>query len=453
MRLPFRSLSVVLLVALLSWAQAPRPATNVSVNAKLSAPSGICTGTLNGTTALWVSQSGAGAQDGTTQAKARPLSYYGNVLNWGGGGTKIDPGDTVCLTGTITGALTPQGSGSAGNVITIDGTNATLSTGTGASISSKSYLTFDHLTWANGMTDSIDLTSSSNITIQNCHADQTVQGNFVYAAGGGNSNITVKWCFVAQATNSSAFQQDILKAEGGSGFIFEGNDLTLRANSNCAECHDDIVQTYCSGGTPSNISIRYNRMTMDTTQSENKSTLQMECDGGTNYIYGNLFPCIQGAGGGNLNAMYSGVSVTWHVYNNSTYSPNGACQPAWRFLNTSTSTHKNNIIYHATTGTALEISGTVSMTCTFNDIYTPNGAGNDCVGSNNITTNPLYTDIAMLDLTLQSGSPSKGTGTVVSNLGSETFNQGPCTTATWPKPTLCTRNPTTWDRGSFVVTP
>jgi hypothetical protein len=73
---------------------------------------------------IYVSSSGSGSQDGTTCANARSAAWFNAAGNWGGGGTNIDPGDTVRLCGTFTGAanstiLTIRGSGTSGNVITI----------------------------------------------------------------------------------------------------------------------------------------------------------------------------------------------------------------------------------------------------------------------------------------------------------------------------------------------
>ncbi len=73
---------------------------------------------------IYVSSSGAGSQDGTNCANARSAAWFNTAGNWGGGGTDIDPGDTVRLCGTFVGAanstiLTVQASGTSGNVITI----------------------------------------------------------------------------------------------------------------------------------------------------------------------------------------------------------------------------------------------------------------------------------------------------------------------------------------------
>lgn len=68
---------------------------------------------------FYIGQSSAGAGDGTSCANRRAISFFNGSGNWGVGASKISAGDTVYLCGTITTAMGVQGSGSAGNVITI----------------------------------------------------------------------------------------------------------------------------------------------------------------------------------------------------------------------------------------------------------------------------------------------------------------------------------------------
>jgi hypothetical protein len=68
---------------------------------------------------LYVSQSGAGTADASSCANAWSLATLNTGANWGVGASKVSAGDTVRLCGTLTSQLLIQGSGSAGNVITI----------------------------------------------------------------------------------------------------------------------------------------------------------------------------------------------------------------------------------------------------------------------------------------------------------------------------------------------
>jgi hypothetical protein len=75
-----------------------------------------------------------------------------------------------------------------------------------------------------------------------------------------------------------------------------------------------------------------------------------------------------------------------------------------------------------------------------------NQNGGTFVNTNNITTNPLFTDIANLDFRLQVGSGSIGTGTTLTNATG-------ILTADWVStfPTVVTKNQlASWNRGAYV---
>jgi len=68
----------------------------------------------------YVTQSGAGTQDGTL-GNEWSVTNVNNVSNWSatpGTAGKISPGDTVTLTGTFTSQIVIAGSGTSGNLIT-----------------------------------------------------------------------------------------------------------------------------------------------------------------------------------------------------------------------------------------------------------------------------------------------------------------------------------------------
>src|SRR5580698_3068609 len=70
----------------------------------------------------YIAQSALGAGDGSTAANAAPYTFFNAAGNWSstaGAAGKISPGSTVHLVGTLTSQLNVQGSGAAGNVITI----------------------------------------------------------------------------------------------------------------------------------------------------------------------------------------------------------------------------------------------------------------------------------------------------------------------------------------------
>ena len=82
--------------------------------------------TYAGTHFYHVTQKGAGYRTGKSFSDAWSASDFNNSDNWStiDHPDRIDPGDTVYFSGTITSALYLQGSGSSGNYITLDGYKA-----------------------------------------------------------------------------------------------------------------------------------------------------------------------------------------------------------------------------------------------------------------------------------------------------------------------------------------
>ena len=74
----------------------------------------------------YVTQNGNGARSGVSLGNAWSVSDFNSSDNWSttDNPTRIDPGDTVYFSGTITSTLRPEGSGSSGNYITLDGYEA-----------------------------------------------------------------------------------------------------------------------------------------------------------------------------------------------------------------------------------------------------------------------------------------------------------------------------------------
>ena len=68
---------------------------------------------------VYVSQGGAGSQNGTSAGNAYALSWLNTSGNWGAGGGQVGPGVTVYLEGTITQAITISYSGTPASPITI----------------------------------------------------------------------------------------------------------------------------------------------------------------------------------------------------------------------------------------------------------------------------------------------------------------------------------------------
>jgi len=137
---------------------------------------------------LYVAQTAAGAADGSNCANARAVTFFNTAGNWGAGANKISAGDTVYLCGTLTTALSAQGSGSVGNVITISpapGTTATIDGQnvagfTGINFTGKSYIT---LTGVTG--DKVAGDTSYGLKIVNIAASAGTNAYCVYENNGG----------------------------------------------------------------------------------------------------------------------------------------------------------------------------------------------------------------------------------------------------------------------------
>jgi hypothetical protein len=170
---------------------------------------------------IYIAQGSAGAINGADCTNAYPATWFNSSSNWGSAATQINPGDTVHLCGTFTGAagttmLSVQGSGTAGRPITIlFEANAVLTApywpyATGAiSCNSHAFITVDGgsngliTATANGdvltyQQDSYGVEGAtpgcSNFTVQNLHISniyQKVEGNNITANGVGATTIGI----------------------------------------------------------------------------------------------------------------------------------------------------------------------------------------------------------------------------------------------------------------------
>ncbi len=71
----------------------------------------------------YVTQNGKGTNDGKSMVNSWSVSDFNSPANWSTTDhpNRIDPGDTVYFSGTVTTILKPQGGGTSGNYITLDG--------------------------------------------------------------------------------------------------------------------------------------------------------------------------------------------------------------------------------------------------------------------------------------------------------------------------------------------
>jgi hypothetical protein len=408
--------------------------------------------------AVYIGQTQSGAADGSSCANARALTFFNAASNWGSGAVQIGAGKTVFLCGTVTGALTLQGSGASGNPVTIDGSAAALGAAAGVNTNNKSGWKLVNLTWADGAnTTLINVTGGSNGLIENAHADAINDTGVFMAQGtsGRPDTITVRNSFFRTgAQDYGNTQHDIITTEGSLNVVIEGNYLEMRAGGAGGSAHDDVIQTWESGssasaGPPGDWTIRYNRIVMNSSASNDRSWTMLENLTGTNYIYGNVFLGLQGAGSANgLCAGVSGNGAVFYIQNNTFVAKGSASNNVVSLGDAGTANLRNNI-FHLQNQTAL--TGTMTVNRSNNhwfgsSIPSCSGVPGDVCG-----TNPNFADYANNDFSLQSTSIDKGAG---ANLGpgptGQSFDSGIAAGATWPNPGRLQRS-APWDRGAYVT--
>jgi hypothetical protein len=127
---------------------------------------------------VYIAQTPAGAQDGSSCANAHGVPFFNTAGNWGAGAAQIGPGTTVHLCGTFTGSanstiLQFQGSGASGNVVTLKfETGAILQApycgGNGCiDLNAKSYLLIDGGPTCGKLSRAVGATTACNGLIRN----------------------------------------------------------------------------------------------------------------------------------------------------------------------------------------------------------------------------------------------------------------------------------------------
>lgn len=201
---------------------------------------------------LYVGQSTAGEDSGSSCANQKAASWFNTAGSWGVGAGKISAGDTVHLCGTITTLLAVKGSGSAGSVITIKFEDNAKLSNTGSSnilyglldITGVSYITVDGGT--NGIIEVTD--NGDNLTYQNiCYGLNIVNASNIEA-----KNLTIRNMYVAVEDHGDA------RAGGSATWtITIGNSTYVLIHHNTIHDAERGV-FHQSGGTSSNISIYSN---------------------------------------------------------------------------------------------------------------------------------------------------------------------------------------------------
>jgi len=166
---------------------------------------------------IHVAQNSRGANSGADAANARGVSWFNAAANWGAGGAKIGPGDSVYLTGTITTELTIGGSGTAARPIAVlFDRNAKLS----APVWSPNAITVNR-NWVvidGGVNGLIECTDNGT-TLK--HRQEKVCGIFGCGTGITVRNLTIDKLYVRTPFSTT----DALRA--GTGIALSGSQIAI----------------------------------------------------------------------------------------------------------------------------------------------------------------------------------------------------------------------------------
>jgi hypothetical protein len=401
--------------------------------------------------AIYLAQNAQGASDGTSCANARPASWFNSGSNWGSGSTQITPGSTVYLCGSISTSLTFQGSGVSGSPITVDGTGATYA-GT-FNTANRSWWQVQNVQWVSGYgQELIYIDGGSNGVFRRNSSDDFSGGDAVFLAQYNGSVLpsamTISGNYIrTTAADLGNTQHDIIATEGSTGVMIEGNHLEMRAGGTGSNAHNDVIQTWQKGGTsggpPSNWTIRYNRIVMNSAAANDRSWTMLENLSGTNYIYGNLFLGIAGASQANgicINSSAGGA--VFHIYGNTIVAKNSASNNTFNLADAGQAIIRNNIIY---TGNQTALYGNMQVSRDHNIWFGSNIPS--CAAGELCGVDPKFVDYSGNNFSLQSSSPANGVGVALGSPYDKAFPAG----AAWPSPTLSQRSGN-WSLGAFEGT-
>jgi hypothetical protein len=419
---------------------------------------------------VYLAQTAQGGNTGADCADAKAVSYFNNSSNWTttGSGVLIGAGTTVYLCsggGEITTNLNFQGNGSGASPVVVDcnsGSNATMDAYIGEI--ATTYWTIQNCTWdtsfaTNSATQAVIETSGGAAfgIIQNNHIDIMSSSQVIFF-GHISHDITVQNNYLKVSTPSGGdgFDTDVLDTEGAYNVLVEGNYIAMNigaGDETCGGCHDDLTQVWAADGSPANApynwTYRYNYFVQESspTKANNQSLMMMENIGSGYWnVYSNVFQCVSSGSSGNGITFDSNTSgMTANIYANTVVENAGACNNLFNISGSGSYNLEDNIVYNTDAGNALT-GGETFASRGYNLWFGPNipscsGFPSDVCGSN-----PLFTNYATNDFSLQSGSPAKG---AAANLGTS-YNPYPQPETTWPNPTVATRPSTgNWDIGAY----
>src|SRR5260370_12363085 len=222
-------------------------------------------------TNYYVTQSGAGAHDGTSAANAWSVPEFNST-------TKPTGGDTVSFTGKRSTGLNPSANGTfaarlrldlsgatlsamvnlnAKSYLTLSGGTTAMTSGTALKPASCNYLTVEKWTFNNSDINGWPTFSNSsyctNLTFSYCRVS-----NCGYAfLGNGDDTVLITGCDVLSSQNGTTNignQTDLLHLGGASNVTVEKSKFVLRApvsakvGTHDSHRHNDLIQTFATVG-------------------------------------------------------------------------------------------------------------------------------------------------------------------------------------------------------------
>jgi len=173
---------------------------------------------------LYIGQSSAGTGDGSNCSNQLPYTFFNSSGNWGAGAGKISAGDTVHICSIVTGGLnttllTFQGSGSAGNPVTLlfetdaDLTSPAWGTGGAIACTGQNYITIDGGTngkienTANGtlLANQVDSRAVNSVGCSNLTVQHLTVSNFYLREEDNTTDATDADCIAADSSDNVLF--------------------------------------------------------------------------------------------------------------------------------------------------------------------------------------------------------------------------------------------------------
>jgi hypothetical protein len=376
---------------------------------------------------------GAVSSSGNGQSWATAWKAFSNI-NWG----SIQPGDFIFISGgtdskVYTSGLSVGKSGTPGNLITITGSyeanhngkviiNGSGWSGTGVSCVGDSYIRIANVhikLWYVGINGgNSNVLYWDSVYVNKCQwaASPCTQGN-------GSDSVFIRWSRIV--SDSTTPQQtdalsctNVTNLEVSHCYIYQGNRYSKSG-------HSDIMQVRQSGR-----QLYYNNWFEEEGSGLDSSAAaglngQINYSGDSTLFYNNVM--IKRGWSYNSYMDQGNTGHVWMMYNNTfineyTYGQGGVYQTEQR-----SSFAKNNIFMSLSNYGSMMI-GTLSpgrSNFDYNQYYSPNASG--IFGTNNPSSlsswqsqggdihgaqgNPLFTNLANRDVTLQGGSPCINAGT------------------------------------------